>query len=144
VYSDVKEWLANVRTKGALFEEITKRQGWEELFGITDSRGHHRGDSAAILRQKILQMPREELARVLIYLDTKAGHKHTEDLDDDLEISGVTLNRSRDMWFWREASAREMRAQLNLRDRSKIGDWAFKSREQLLDIIEDKIRKGQW
>jgi hypothetical protein len=48
------------------------------------------------------------------------------------------------MWFWKEASAREMRAQLNLRDRSKIGDWAFKSRKQLLAIIEDKIRKGQW
>jgi hypothetical protein len=141
----VGEWLANVPNRGALFEEITKRPGWEEHFGITDSRGYHRGDSAAILRQKILQMPREEMARVLIYLDTKAGHKHIEELDDDdLEISGVSINRSRDMWFWREASAREMRAQLNLRDRSKIGDWAFKSREQLLDIIEDMIRKGQW
>jgi hypothetical protein len=99
-----------------------------------------------MLREKIRKMDVKELARVLIYLDTKAGHKHAEELepDDDVEISNAKINRSRDMWFWREASAREMRAQLNLRDRAKIGDWAFKDREQLLDIIEDKIRKGQW
>ena len=140
------EWLANVPNRGALFEEITKRPGWAEHFGITDSRGQHRGDASEILREKMQKMPLKEMARVSIYLDTKAGHKHAEELnpDDDLEISSVAINRSRDMWFWREASAREMRAQLNLRDRSKIGDWAFKSREQLLDIIEDMIRKGQW
>jgi hypothetical protein len=99
-----------------------------------------------MLREKIQKMDTKELARVLIYLDTKAEHKHDEEFepDDDVELTNVKINRSRDVWFWKEASAREMRAQLNLRDRSKIGDWAFKSRKQLLVIIEDKIRKGQW
>ena len=140
------EWLANVPNRQALFEEIYKRPGWAEHFEITDSRGGHRGNAGEILRERMQKMDLKEMARVLIYLDTKAGHKHAEELepDDGVEISNVSINRSRDMWFWREASAREMRSQLNLRDRSKISDWAFKSREQLLAIIEDKIRKGQW
>ena len=84
------EWLANVPNRGALFEEITKRPGWAEHFGITDSRGHHRGDASEILREKVQKMPSKEMASVLIYLDTKAGHKHAEKLnpDDGLEISG--------------------------------------------------------
>ena len=64
--------------------------------------------------------------------------------DDDVQISGLNINRSTDMDFWNEASAREMRSQLNLRFPGKVGDWAFKTRLQLLNIIKDKIKKGQW
>jgi hypothetical protein len=64
--------------------------------------------------------------------------------DDDIQISGLNINRSTDMDFWNEASAREMRSQLNLRFPGKVGDWAFKTRLQLLNIIKDKIKKGDW
>ena len=104
VYNNVDEWLENVPNRGALFEEIVKRPGWAEHFGITDGSGGHRGNSSEMLREKIQKMDVKELARVLIYLDTKAGHKHAEELkpDDDVEISNVKINRSRDMCFWKE------------------------------------------
>jgi hypothetical protein len=69
----VDEWLANVPNRGALFEEISKRPGWAEHFGIIDSSGSHRGNSSEMLREKIQKMDTKELARVLIYLDTQAG-----------------------------------------------------------------------
>jgi hypothetical protein len=64
--------------------------------------------------------------------------------DDDIQISGLKINRTTDMDFWNEASAREMRSQLNLRFPGKVGDWAFKTRLQLLNIIKDKIKKKEW
>ena len=67
------------------------------------------------------------------------------DNDDDLQMTGVNINRNTDMDFWRnQASAREIRAQLNLRDKSKIGDWAFKSKQQLLDTVGAMIKNGTW
>ena len=67
-----------------------------------------------------------------------------DDEDDDVAITGESINRSTDIAFWREQSARELRSQLNMRDRDKIGDWAFKSRAQLLELIQDMISKGTW
>ena len=64
--------------------------------------------------------------------------------DDELQVTGVNINRSTDMSFWEEQSARELRTQLNLRHPGSIGDWAFKTRLQLLNIVKDQIKKGTW
>ena len=82
-------------------------------------------------------------------LTTKKGVKKDNTLlkkkdDDDVQISGMSINRNTDMDFWNETSAREMRNQLNLRFPGKKGDWDFKTRVQLLDIIKDKIKRGRW
>jgi hypothetical protein len=65
-------------------------------------------------------------------------------VDDEVTMTGVKLNNSTDMNFWKEQSANEMRAQLNLRFPGQRGDWAFKDRQQLIYIIEVKIRDGDW
>ena len=67
-----------------------------------------------------------------------------EDDDDDLQMTGVNINRSTDMEFWKNQSPREIRTQLNLRNRSRIGDWAFKDKQQLHDIVEEMIKNGTW
>jgi hypothetical protein len=59
-------------------------------------------------------------------------------------MTGVSINRSGDMEFWNQQSARELRTQLNLREPGKVGDWAFKTRMQLLNIVRDKINRGSW
>ena len=49
------------------------------------------------------------------------------------------------MKFWREQSANELRAQLKLRDPQKFKDeWAFKGKEQLIEIVQDLIKKKKW
>ena len=63
---------------------------------------------------------------------------------DEPEITGMNINRSTDMNFWREQSAREMRSQLNMRHPNSVGNWAFKSRANLLRIIESEIDRGSW
>ena len=65
--------------------------------------------------------------------------------DGDVEISGVSINRNKTMKFWREQRAKELGNQLKLRDLQKFKDeWAFKSRVQLLEIIQDLIKKNKW
>ena len=64
--------------------------------------------------------------------------------DDEPQMTGVNINRSTDMDFWEQQSARELRTQLNLREPGKVGDWAFKTRLQLINIVKDKINKGTW
>ena len=64
--------------------------------------------------------------------------------DDEVELSGVNINRSTDMAFWEQQSAREIRSQFNLRFPSQRGDWAFKSRVQLLALVRRMIADGTW
>jgi hypothetical protein len=65
--------------------------------------------------------------------------------DDEVQISAVQPNKNNDINFWKEQSANELRAQLKLRDLQKFRDeWAFKSKDQLLQIIQDMISKGTW
>jgi hypothetical protein len=67
------------------------------------------------------------------------------DTDDEVQISAVQPNKNSDINFWKEQSANELRAQLKLRDLQKFrNEWAFKSKDQLLQIIQDMISKGTW
>ena len=67
-----------------------------------------------------------------------------EEDDPDVSVSGTNINRSTDMTFWEQQSAREIRTQLNLRFRKRVGDWAFKSRQQLIEIVRGMIADGTW
>ena len=65
--------------------------------------------------------------------------------DDDVEIGEIKPNRNKQMKFWYQQSANELRAQLKLRDLKKFNDeWAFKSKDQLLEIIQGLIQAGTW
>ncbi len=63
---------------------------------------------------------------------------------DDVEITGTGgINHSTDMKFWRDSSAREIRTQFALRGGGKH-DYAFKTKDQLLYIIQARIQDGNW
>ena len=49
VYNDVDEWLANVKSKGALVEEIYKRPGWAAAMGVQNSKGYSSDNQSEIL-----------------------------------------------------------------------------------------------
>ena len=65
--------------------------------------------------------------------------------DDDVEVGSIKPNKNTKIKFWKEQSANELRAQLKLRDLKRFQDeWAFKSKDQLLDIIRDLIKNKKW
>ena len=78
MYNDVDEWLANVKSKGALVEEIYKRPGWAAAMGVQNSKGYSSDNQSEILRNKLKKMDRAELARILIHLDSRAGHRRND------------------------------------------------------------------
>jgi hypothetical protein len=78
VYNDVEEWLANVKNRGALVEEIYKRPGWAAAMGVQNSKGYSSYNQSEILRNKLKKMDRAELARILIHLDSRAGHRRND------------------------------------------------------------------
>jgi hypothetical protein len=63
---------------------------------------------------------------------------------DKVVMTGVSVNKSQDMKFWNEQSARELRTQITLRGIGRIGDYGFKTRQQLLKIVEGFIKEGKW
>ena len=76
---------------------------------------------------------------------SKAKASNVKSDDDDVEVDSIKPNRSTKIRYWKEQSANELRAQLKLRDLKKFQDeWAFKSKDQLLDIIRDLIKSKKW
>ena len=63
---------------------------------------------------------------------------------DEVEISGLSINQSQDLDFWRNQSANELRAQMHLRNPRERGNWAFKSKDQLVGLVGDMIQQGTW
>ena len=72
-YNTVQEWLANVKNRGAMVEELYKRPGWAKAVGITNEKGYHGSNSREELAKKLKKMKREDLAKILIYLDAPGG-----------------------------------------------------------------------
>ena len=63
---------------------------------------------------------------------------------DDVEITGTGgANRTRNMKFWFDSSAREIRTQFAVRGLDKT-NYALKDKAQLLNLIQAKIREGTW
>jgi hypothetical protein len=54
------------------------------------------------------------------------------------------MNQNQDIGFWRDQSANELRAQITLRRPRERGDWVFKSKDQLVGLVDDMIREGSW
>ena len=63
--------------------------------------------------------------------------------DDDVEITGVKLNKNTSINFWAQQSPNEMRAQLKLRN-VPIGQYAFLKKPQLVEFIRTLIRDYKW
>ena len=62
-----------------------------------------------------------------------------EKSDDEVELTGVTLNRNTSSTFWAQQSPNEMRAQLKLRN-IPINDYAFLKKNDLVEFIRNLIR----
>ena len=71
--------------------------------------------------------------------------KPSGEVDDEVQVSAIQPNKNGDISFWKEQSANELRAQLKLRDLQKFrNEWAFKNKDQLIQIIQDMISAGTW
>ena len=71
----------------------------------------------------------------------KAGAKS----DDEVEITGIKPSNNTDIEFWKQQSNKELINQLTLRYNVTFKkNWAFKSREQTIEIIEELIKNNQW
>jgi len=66
-----------------------------------------------------------------------------EKSDDEVELTGVTLNRNTSSTFWAQQSPNEMRAQLKLRN-IPINDYAFLKKKDLVEFIRNLIRTNKW
>ena len=62
---------------------------------------------------------------------------------DDVQLTGVSANKTTDMSFWESQSANELRAQITFRQ-GRRADWAVKTKAQLLDLIRKMIAEGKW
>ena len=73
---------------------------------------------------------------------TKAGAQSD---DDEPEITDMKLNDSTDMEEWKQQSNNELHNQLKLRYPNRyFKEWAFKSFEQTIEIIDELIKNNQW
>ena len=78
---------------------------------------------------------------------TKGPTKEFSDISsggDDVELTNVTLNRSKDMEFWKSQSPNEIRAQLSLRSPMLRQLHGGKTKPLLLQLIETMMRDGSW
>jgi len=64
---------------------------------------------------------------------------------EDVEVSGIKMNRSRDMSFWEKQSNNELRAQLALimPPDTRI-KWAFFKKQESVDLVRKLISEGAW
>ena len=65
-----------------------------------------------------------------------------EKSDDEVEITGVKLNRNTSINYWAQQTPNEMRAQLKLRN-IPINDYALKKKD-LVEYIRNLIRSNTW
>ena len=63
--------------------------------------------------------------------------------DDEVELTGVTLNKNTSINYWAQQSPKELRAQLKLRN-VPINDYAFLKKPQLVEFIRNLIRTYNW
>ena len=78
-------------------------------------------------------------------VEEKAAKGKVRQKPKDVEITGISVNKSQDMKFWKEQSANDLRRQLKLRYRDKFEkEWAFKFKPDLLEIIKSLIQNKQW
>ena len=62
---------------------------------------------------------------------------------EDVQFAGLQMNTSHDINFWKQQSANELRSQITLRKGAR-GNWAVKTKAQLVAMVEDMIADGSW
>ena len=60
-HSTVEEWLNYSHARGRLVEQLYKRDGWQQLIRLSAPKNE--------LREKLLALSSEEIARLIIMLD---------------------------------------------------------------------------
>ena len=71
--------------------------------------------------------------------------KQANDVDDDVQVGQIKTNNNKTTSYWKQQSANEIRNQLKLRDRKRFNDeWAFKTKGQLIEIIKQLVKDGEW
>ena len=73
----------------------------------------------------------------------RKGKQQRAKSSDDVQVSGVNMNKSTEMSFWEQQSANELRAQITFRQ-GRRADWAVKTKAQLLELIRKMISEGLW
>ena len=63
---------------------------------------------------------------------------------DDVQVTGLNMNRKTDMSFWSQQSANELRTQIGMRPGQIRADYAFKSRQDLIEHVRKMIAAGTW
>jgi hypothetical protein len=62
---------------------------------------------------------------------------------DDIQVSGVNVNKSTDMGYWTsQASANELRSQIMFRKGGHRMNYGRKDRKQFLEIVRGMIADG--
>ena len=88
--------------------------------------------------------PDDQPEQALGRASSRSKRKTTnEKSDDEVEMTGVNLNKSTDLKFWKSQSPNEIRAQLNLRNLPKK-DYAFLDKKHLLEYLRNIIRSNKW
>ena len=89
--------------------------------------------------------PKPKIKKETVEQAVAATPAQTPVPDDDVQVSAIQPNKSSDMAYWKEQSANELRKELKLRDMQRFrNEWAFKSKDQLLEIIQGLIQAGTW
>jgi hypothetical protein len=89
--------------------------------------------------------PKPKVKREALAIPAAPAPAATQVPDDEVQVSAIQPNKSSDMAYWKEQSANELRKELKLRDLQRFRDeWAFKSKDQLLEIIRGLIQAGTW
>ena len=69
--------------------------------------------------------------------------KTNEKSDDEVEMTGINLNKSTDLKFWKSQSPNEIRAQLKLRKLDpKV--YGFLKKKALVEFVQILIRSNKW
>ena len=89
--------------------------------------------------------PKPKIKKETVKQAVAATAAQTPVPDDDTQVSAIQPHKSSDVAYWKEQSANELRKELKLRDMQRFrNEWAFKSKDQLLEIIQGLIQAGTW
>ena len=118
---------------------------WLQKEKIKDKKEEKKIDTKGNIKLEGVVVPKMAAASASPARATRGrGKKRAASSGSDIEIGEFKPNRTRDMTFWEQQSARELRNQLYLRNPSRVRDWAFKTKQQLLDIFRARTAGADW
>jgi len=142
-------------SKGVVKEPITKKTSKRNTKKVEESLVSNPmivNDEETQQKRKTEETPKIKVSKkikkdtTIVKQENKAepkskGRRKSAVADDDVQLGNVMLDKTSKP---EDMSAKEMKNQLNLRFPDSVGDWAFKSRKELIKIIKDTQAVGTW